>query len=198
MESEMGSFVEEDKKITALQAQVQGQQQQLQSQGATIDSLVRDRDKAVAARERQQQQVLLGQVAYTSSGVVESFVYGTAGSGSLVPLPLSQLAKRAKQGELTEPQQVRWQAVQQSIPSFMPFAELLQADKYLRKLRFQAAHKSKAQINSTTLQMLQSWAGVHCKAAARMPVRKYAQLLNNFTTSNRPLAPDKVPSTVFE
>lgn len=199
MVAEVGSVVEDqDNKIAALQAQVQGQQQQLQQQGVTINSLVQDRDRAVAARERQQQQVLLGQIAYVFSNLVESFIYGPTGSGSLVPMSLSQITKRASQGQLTEPQQARWQKVQATVSHVMPFSELLEADKYLRTLRFEAAHGSEAQVNKTTPQMLQTWAGVHCKAAAVVPVRRYAHMLDKFTTSNRPLAPSTGPSAVFD
>lgn len=196
MLAEIGAHMEEqDSKIFA--PQLQEQKQQLQSQSATIKSLVQDRDKAVAARERQQQQVLLGQVAYVFSGIVESFIYGPEGSGSLVPLSLSQIAKRASQGQLTEAQQLQLHEVQQSVSAVMPFAELLEADKYLRTLRFEATHGSKAQVKQTTQQMLQTWAGVHCKSAAVMPVRKYVQVLTKFTTSNKPLAPDRSPEDVF-
>ncbi len=179
-----------DSQITALQLQLQQQNQQLQSQGATIKKLVQDADKKSAERVRSQQQVLLGQIAYVFSGMAENFIYGTAGSGSLVPLSLVQIAKRADRREMTEAQQQLWRTLQQTISAVMP-VRLIEADKHLRTLKFDTAHGIGAQIHETTLQMLQTWAGVHCSHAAVAPVQHYAEVLARFSTSNTPLAPDR-------
>jgi hypothetical protein len=185
----IGNHIEaQDRRLVALE-------EQMKEQRATINGLMQERDKAVAGRERQQQKVLLGQLAYKLSGLVESFVYGSGGSGSLVPRSLKQMQN--SEDELTEAQKKRWLAVQDLVSSVMPFKELVDVDKYLRKLRFESAHGSDAQAQKTTLQMLETWAGVHCITEAVLPVRKYAQLLNKFSDGNRPLAPNKSAKDVF-
>lgn len=50
-----------------------------------IMQLQQDRDEALVSKVTQQQMMLLGQIAYTVSDVLESFVFGEAGSSSYVP-----------------------------------------------------------------------------------------------------------------
>lgn len=95
------------------------------------------------------------------------------------------------------PEQKSWEAVQQFTSPFMPFEELLRVDKALRLQRCDVAHDSKDKNAKITLQNLKTWAGVHFPAQAVMPIQNYLQVLNNFSSKNRPLVPDLNPVHVF-
>lgn len=139
--------------------------------------------------------MLLGQIAYTLSDVLEDFVFGEAGSSSFVPLSISDLANNNI--ELSEGEQARWAAAKAFLTSAMPLKEIVEADKCLRWLSSKPAD-GKSQIRETTAADLHTWVQLHCKAKAVVPVQRYMQVLNQLSTSDRPLAPDKSLATVVQ
>ena len=72
----------------------------------------------------------------------------------------------------------------------MPLEELLKADNALRTLSFDDAHGRQSQMRQATLQDLKTWAGVHFPPGAVVPVQRYLEVLNNFSSKNKPLVPD--------
>ena len=80
----------------------------------------------------------------------------------------------------------------------MPFEKLLRIDKALMLQRPDIAHGSKTENAKVTLQELTTWAGVHFPAQAVMPVQNHVQVLNKFSSRNRPLVPDVKPVQVFQ
>jgi hypothetical protein len=161
----------------------------LEKQGARLDKqvaqLVRERDHAVESKSLAQQKILLGQVAYTMAGMVEHYVYGPDGSGSLVPLRMEDLASKAE--HLAGTQRARWVAIVKEISKIMPFEELVEADRYLRWLRNAPAHGSLQQIKDTRAVDLRDWAQRHCQVRAVGPVQRYVQVLSRFSVGERPL-----------
>ena len=73
----------------------------------------------------------------------------------------------------------------------LPVNTLIQADEVLRKLRYEPAHGSSQQRNSTNMALLIQWADVHIDAIASGPVKEYFKVLNKFSSNNKPLCPDK-------
>lgn len=149
--------------------------------------LQQERNQALVSKAKLQQKILLGQIAYTVSDVLEEFVFGEAGSGSFLPLSVSDYANNTV--ELSQEEQVRWTAAREFLTSTMPLKEIIEADKYLRWLSNEPAH-GKFQIMETTISNLHTWFGVYCKAKAVAPVQRYLQVLNQLSTSGQPLAPD--------
>ena len=45
-------------------------------------------------------------------------------------------------------------------------------------------------MRQSTLQDLKTWAGVHFPPGAVVPVQRYLEVLNNFSSKNKPLVPD--------
>ena len=97
-----GSHIDEqDRRIDALERQVASQQATIRSVQTSLRSAEADRDRAVRARQRAQQQVFLGQAAYTLASLVEAFVFQGAPTGELTPLSLTQMDKKARRGGST-------------------------------------------------------------------------------------------------
>ena len=71
----------------------------------------------------------------------------------------------------------------------MPLEELLSADNALRILSFNDAHGRQSQMRQATLQDLKTWAGVHFPPGAIVPIQKYVEVLNDFSSKNKPLVP---------
>ena len=156
-------------------------------QDKAIRVIEQERDQAKLAKGKLEQKILLEQIAYTMSDLLENFVFGPAGSGSLVPLSVSDYAQNT--APMTTEQQARWSSVQAFFEKHMPVQDLLAADKYLRWLRSEPAH-GKAQLKDTTFAQLHSWAGVHCKSKAVSPVQQYLRVLNQFSSVSKPLTPN--------
>ena len=180
-----------------LELHVKKQDQRIIRQDTRINSLEKNASQAAGTRDKRQERVLLGQAAYALAKIIEQYVYGPAGfpHGLGLPVPLNKIDKDA--ANLLPDQKSRWEAVKQYCSSFMPFAELLRIDKELRLQRSDIAHGSKAENSTITLQELTTWAGVHFPAQAVSPVQKYVQVLNKFSSRNRPLVPDVKPVKVF-
>ncbi|KAL3159901.1 hypothetical protein ABBQ38_010298 [Trebouxia sp. C0009 RCD-2024] len=159
----------------------------------TIKQLQQEQEQALVCKAKLQQKISLGQIAYTLSDVLEDFVFGEAGSGSFLPLSVSDYANNTM--ELSEEKQVRWTAARKFLTSTMPLKEIIEADQYLRWLGNVLVEKEPAHGNSpnmeTSVSNLHMWAGVYCKAEAVAPVQRYLLVLNKLSTSGRPLAPDK-------
>ena len=62
------------------------------AQHKVITQLQQEREQALACKAKRQQEILLGQIAYTTSKILEEFVFGADGSSSL--LPQSRLCKQ--------------------------------------------------------------------------------------------------------
>jgi len=171
----------------------------LENHDLTADKAIRqlqqERDQALLSKAKLEQEILLGQIAYTVSHVLEDFIFGEAGSSSFLPLSVSDFANNTV--NLSEEEQARWAAAQAFLTSTMPLDEIIEADKYLRWLRNEPAH-GKSQIKETTATDLHIWAGLHCKAKAAVPVQRYMQVLNKLATSGRPLAPNKSLAAVVQ
>ena len=159
-----------------------------------IRQLQQEWDQALLSKAKLQQKIILGQIAYTVSNILEDFIFGEAGSSSFLPLSVSDYANNTI--GLSEEEQARWAAAQDFLTSIMPLKEIIEADKYLRWLRYEPAH-GKSQIKETTATDLHTWAGLYCKAKAVAPVQRYMQVLNKLSTNGRPLAPNKSLATVL-
>ncbi|DBA67427.1 TPA: hypothetical protein ACH3X2_001714 [Trebouxia sp. C0005] len=153
-----------------------------------IKQLQSERDQARLAKDKMQQKILLGQIAYTVSDILEEYVYGDEGSDSLMPIPVSDFAQNNVR--LTDEQQERWGLAEAFFKESMPIKDMVQADKYLRWLRSEPAH-GKLLEKDTTAAQLHKWAGMHCRAKAVAPVQKYVQLLNRLSSNNHPLVPNR-------
>jgi len=161
-----------------------------------IRQLQHEQNQALSCQTKLQQEVLLGQIAYTVSDVLEEFIFGeAAGSSSFLPLSIPDLANNNV--ELSEREQARWAAAKAFLTSAMSLKEIVEADKYLRWLSSKPA-EGKSQIRETTVADLHTWAELHCKAKAVVPVQRYMQVLNQLSTSDRPLAPDKSLATIVQ
>ncbi len=160
-----------------------------------IRQLQHEQNQALSSKAKLQQEMLLGQIAYTVSDVLEDFIFGEVGSSSLLPLGISDLANNNV--ELSEEEQARWVAAKAFLTSTMPLKEIVEADRYLRWLSSKPAD-GKSQIRETTAADLHTWAGLYCKAKAVVPVQRYMQVLNQLSTSARPLAPNKSLATVVQ
>ena len=98
---------------------------------------------------------------------------------------------------MNEHQAERWKKACEVFSSFgMPVSNLIKADKYLRGLRFDLAHGTSRQKNTTSSAMLKQWADVHAIPTALLPVKKYIDVLSSFSSSDRPLCPDKTLSHI--
>ncbi|DBA92233.1 TPA: hypothetical protein ACH3X1_015939 [Trebouxia sp. C0004] len=151
-----------------------------------IRQLQQEWDQALLSKAKLQQKILLGQTAYTVSDILEDCIFGEAGSSSFLPLSVSDFANNTI--DLSEEEQARWAAARAFLTSTMLLKEIIEADKYLRWRRNEPAH-GKSQIKETTATDLHTWAGLHCKAKAVVPVQRYMPVLNKLSTKGRPLAP---------
>lgn len=169
----------------------------LQSRELTKDKAIRqlqqERDQALLSKAIFLQKTLLEQIAYTLSDILEDFIFGEAGSSSFLPLSVSDFANNTI--DLSEEEQARWAAAKASLTSIMLLKEIVEADKYLCWLRNEPAH-GKSQIKESTATDVHTWAGLHCKAKALIPVQEYMQVLNKLSTNGRPLALHKSLATV--
>jgi len=193
-----GQVDAQDSKILQLELHVKKQDQRIIRQDTRIEVLEKNASKSAGTKDKRQQRVLLGQAAYALAKIIEQYVYGPAGFPHGLGLPVSLNKIDKDSANLPPDQKSRWEAVQQYCSSFMPFEELLSIDKALRLQRFDIAHGSKAENAKITLQELTTWAGVHFPAQAVMPVQNYVQVLNKFSSRNRPLVPDVKPVKVFQ
>ena len=159
-------------------------EEQVNKHEKALDLLAKERDQAVLAAAILQQKNLLGQIAYTMSDLLERSVFGQSGSGSLVPLSVSDYANNSV--PMTAEQQERWSNVQAFFAKQMRLKELFEADKYLRWL----GNEPCALPKETTFAQLHSWAGVHCNSKAVIPVQQYLRVLNQFSSVSKPLAPE--------
>lgn len=173
--------------IEQIEARLAALEERGKKQDKAIREIQQERDQAKLAKARLEQKILLGQIAYTMSDLLENFVFGPAGSGSLVPVSVSDYAGNIV--PLTKDQQARWSSAQAFFAEHMPMQDLLAADKYLRWLRSEPAH-GKSLLKDTTFAQLHSWAGVHCKTKAVRPVQHYLRVLNQFSSVSKPLAPN--------
>ena len=139
---------------------------------------------------------LLGEAAHTLCQQVEVYVYQGKPTGRLMPLSLKQLAAKHSVQALHGQQAARWLRAKEVMGSYStPVDDLIQADKYLRSMRSGAVNFSWQQRNDTSLEMLNQWAAVHVdNPHALLPVRGLIKVLGNFSSSNKPLCPDKTLS----
>lgn len=158
------------------------------SKDKAIKQLQQERDQALLSKAKLQQKILLGQIAYTVSNLLELYIYGEDGSDSFLPLSVSDFEDNTV--DLSEAEEARWRDAKAFLTSTMSIKEIIKADKYLRWLRNEPAH-GKSQIKETTVTELHTWAGLHCNAKAVASVQKYLKVLNQLSTNGRPLAPDK-------
>ena len=86
--------------------------------------------------------------------------------------------------------------MQTAFSGFMAPRRFRGAHEALRQLRYEPALGS--QHPAITLGELDSWAGQHCQAVSVPAMQTYIQLLSNFSSSNKPLAPNKNATAVFE
>lgn len=198
MEKMGGQVDAQNSKLLQLELHVKKQDQRIIRQDTRIEVLERNASKSAGIKDKRQQRVLLGQAAYAFAKIIEQYVYGPAGFPHGLGLPVSLNKIDKDSANLPPDQKSRWEAVQLYCSSFMPFEELLSIDKALRLHRFDIAHGSKAENAKITLQELTTWAGVHFPAQAVMPVQNYVQVLNKFSSRNRPLVPDVKPVKVFQ
>jgi len=84
--------------------------------------------------------MLLGQIAYAVSDLMEDFIFGEAGSSSFVPLSISDIINNNI--ELSEEEEARWAAAKAFLTSTMPLKEIVEADKYLRWLSSKPAERN--------------------------------------------------------
>ena len=160
-----------------------------------IRQLQHEQNQALSSKAKLQQEMLLGQITYTLSDVLEDFVFGEVGSSSFVPPSISDLANNNV--ELSEEEEARCAAAKAFLTSTMPLEEIVEADEYLRWLSSKPAD-GKSHIRETTAADLHTWAELHCKAKAVVPVQSYMPVLNPLSTSGRPLAPNKSLATVAQ
>lgn len=76
-------------------------------------------------------------------------------------------------------------------------SEVVDLNRYFRKLGFELADGSETQAHKTTLRMLETRAVVHCCTEAVLPVGKYAQVFNKFSTDETLLAPTKSANDIL-
>ena len=162
-----------------------------------IRQLQQERAQALSSEAKLQREILLGQMAYTVSDILEDFVFGEDRSSSFMPLSVADLANNTV--NLSEEEQARWAAAKAFLTSAMPLKEIVEADKYLRWPWLSSAPADgNPQIEQTTAMDLHTWAGLHCNANAAVPVQRYMQVLNQLSTSGRPLAPNKSIAIVVQ
>lgn len=163
-------------------------ERELEAQGAAIRELQRESDRAADERKRAQQRSLLREAAYVLAGLVEDFVYLGADTGELEALPLAQLDRKAKDGDVSSQQLLRYQQAVYTFEGIEP-QQLLACDSYLRQLVHETVHSSQQQQNAS-LEDLLLWAGMHCTVRALGPLQQFLCALNRFTSADCPLQPD--------
>lgn len=168
-------------RLTALEHSVRAQAKHIQQ-------LQQEQVQALASRTDLQQKMLLGQIAYTISDVLEDYIFGETKFGSFVPISLSEFA--ANTVDLSDEQKSRWTAAKSFLTKSMSLKEIIEADKYLRWLTNGPALEDH-QIQETSATDLHTWAGLHCRAKAVAVVQKYLQVLNKISNADRPLVPSK-------
>lgn len=141
--------------------------------------------EADAKHEEMRRVILLGQLAYKLSRIIEQYVYGPEGSGELVPLKMKDLVERSSRW--SGHQRTRWDKVVREIQRIMPLSDAVKVDKYLRWLRFEVAHGTGAEESSASLADLLAWAQQGCDAKAVSQVQKFTRVLNRFSNDDKPL-----------
>ncbi len=180
----------QDYKILQLEKRNKRQDRHIQRQDARIELLEQNRKRADAARAKERQRTLLGQAAYALSKIIAGYIYGSAGFPGALGLPVSLKQIKKSAADFTPEQMRCWEAVQRHCSCVMSFEELLSADKALRTLSFDDAHGRQSEMRQATLQDLKTWAGVHFPPGAVVPIQKYVEVLDNFSSKNKPLVPD--------
>ena len=162
-------------------------EQQIKKQGAAISSLEQHNVAAAQARNRRRQQILLGEAAHALTSVIVLHVFGPAGFPGSLGIPIS-LKKIDKYGpRLTPEEKSRWEAVQQYLTTFMPFEQLLSAEGALQTLRLGPAYSTVEAMQeraTTSLEDLQSWAGLYLPPAAVLPLQKLTEILSTFSSND--------------
>lgn len=177
-------FTAQDRRISALQQDVKALQRDNRQTRL-------DRGNQQLSRQKKEEHVLLGEAAYKFSALVEEYVYQGRDPTALQQLSLKQMAKKREKGKLTTEQEKRWDRVLQQAPNGLPVDILVQSDAVLRAQRFESAHGTREQLRGTKIQELRQWADAYIDSRALQPVHQYLDFLNNFTSKNMPLYPDK-------
>ena len=169
-----------------METQLAALKEQVKQLKDDIRVIKQHRRRAMLEEGKLRQVFLLGQIAYTMSELLEDFIFGQAGSGSMVPLSLKDYAHNTV--PMTEDQQARWSSAQAFFAMHIPLQDLVASDEYLR-WSFKEPGHGQSQPKDTSFAELHSWAGVHCSPNAVSLVQQYLRILNQFSTVNKPLAP---------
>ena len=97
-----------ESRLTALESRLSALKYHDLATDKAIRQLQHEQNRALSCKTKLQQEMLLGQIAYTVSDVLEDFMFDEAGSSSLLPLSISDLANNNV--ELSEEEQARWAA----------------------------------------------------------------------------------------
>ena len=174
----------QDRNIVALQRDVKALQKEIRQ--ARLD-----RDSQKQNRQKREEHILLGEAAYKFSALVEEYVFQGKDPTALQPPSLKQIHKRRAKGALLPEQADRWDKLVQLAPTGLSEESLVQSDAILRSQRFASAHGSWEQLQRTNIQELRQWADAYIDSRALQPVRQYLEFLNQFSSKNKPLCPDK-------
>ena len=153
-----------------------------------------DRDQAIQAREKVQQKVLLGQLAYTLSSVIHKVVYEERG----LPPTLFDMSSAWTLQEMSAEEHAAWQALMKCFREAGPMTTLSQGDRYLQQLRNPSAHGTSAEAKNTTSSQLEVWASRHCDQAHSSVVKTFIKLLSKFSVPDRPLQIDNERIKAFQ
>ena len=191
LEAQETRIAELERRVGQQQHMLVQQQNILGQQQNMLLEVQQEHDRARQARGRTLQKALLHQSAYALASVVEAYVYQGEDTGLLTPLSLTQLDRKAKEGDMEPLQLLRYRQAIQALTRELSISpqQLLAADKYLRKLTFNPAHGSNS-LQNVGLDDLLLWAGVHCSVRALQPVQAYIRGLTLFSATH-PLRPDK-------
>lgn len=153
-----------------------------------------DRDQAIQAREKVQQKVLLGQLAYTLSSVIHKVVYEERG----LPPTLFDMSSAWTLQEMSAEEHAAWQALMKCFREAGPMTTLSQGDRYLQQLRNPSAHGTSAEAKNTTSSQIEVWASRHCDQAHSSVVKTFIKLLSKFSVPDRPLQIDNERIKAFQ
>ena len=150
-----------------------------------------DRDRQRQSKQKTEEHILLGEAAYKFSASIEAYVFEGRDPESLQPPLLKQIHKRRKRNSLSPEQADRWDALVKRAPAGLSEESLVQSDAILRSQRFVSAHGSRERLQRTNIQNLQQWANTYIDSRALQSVRQYLEFLNQFSSQNKPLCPDR-------
>ena len=174
----------QDRNVAALQQDVSALKKEIRQVRLDTDSQKQNKQK-------REEHILLGQAAYKFAALVEEYVFQGKDPDSLQPPSSKQVHKRREKGTLSPEQADRWDRVVQLAPAGLSVEKLVQSNAIVRKQRFTSAHGSLEQLQRTRIQELIQWADAYIDSRALQPVRQYLEFLNNFSSRNKPLCPDK-------